>query len=175
MAGELWTPTDQDKFQAELAYIEYAKGVAILNDPSRFEAMLANDFTAETSSVFVFKAEDLMISGLADIIRYSNPANLRAYMLSMENRFDEALPHIQDTVDRTFENHTARLQRVHEALDLDRPMPLADRAVYKFICHSRFNKLTTKRLLGSFLPHPELVEEIEHRKLVGHSIHRYAS
>lgn len=141
---------------ADEAYIQYAIGVAIINNPEHTQPVHGLEVEEENHEAILVHAERLMLSGLQDVIRYANPPGLRSPLIAMEARYLQALPHMQATVSRAYDRYADRLTELNIGLPWVRPAPMTKEVIYRAICHSRLSKLQTARLLDSFRPSPLL-------------------
>lgn len=165
-----WAPSEPDVRQGQEAYLRYAGGVGIINDPHTdfAQGMLGEGREASEHPVCaLITAEELMYANLVKLAKAANPPELRGATGRLEHRYGSALPHIISIIDRVFENDTMlmRLDRINPALLVMRPSPLEDEAVYKALCHGRRHKLYTSRLLDGVGAAAEFTDLLEGRTL----------
>ncbi|MGH7241449.1 MAG: hypothetical protein ACREGB_04085 [Candidatus Saccharimonadales bacterium] len=147
-----WSPSTQDVRQGQEAYLRYASGVGILNDPhAEFAAGVLGegcDVDANPESIIVL-AESLMYTNLSRLAKLANPPDIRGDKGRIEQRYEQALPHIMSFVDSVLASEVGqmRLDRINPALIVFRPSPLEDQFLYRHICHGRRQKIETVRLL----------------------------
>ncbi|MCA9333141.1 hypothetical protein KDA00_04715, partial [Candidatus Saccharibacteria bacterium] len=103
--------------------------------------------------------------GLKQVIRYSHDEENRSYLAELEHRFTEAIPNIREIVDMAYDENGDRLAQINPSLPLLKPAPIYDPIVYRYICHSRLEKITTERLLDGFNPSPFFGNLFQNRTL----------
>lgn len=152
MTNELWTPTETERICNGKSYVKYALGVVLLNDPLRFLSIFGMDNLCENNKSKAFShAKSLAKAGLTEVIQYSNEPIYRSPLSAMEDKFEDALPHMLESVNDGFEYFGEQLDALNPALRLVRPMPLSNEVVYKNICHSRVTKLDAASMMGGFM------------------------
>lgn len=169
-AVETWRPDPEDQRAGQEAYIRYLGGVALLHDP---ESELAQSIvgshvqldTYEGMNAAVRHAETVMFHNLQDVVRMANPPDFRTPLSSAERRYKEALPHIHQIVDSTFQSQGGRLEVLDTALQLIRPMPLVKEAMYKHVCHPHREKIRTLRLMDDIMVDPRFISIVSDRFL----------
>ncbi len=164
-----WTPTEVDMTVGREGYIDYAIGVAILRDPDREVASIVAPETDEMSDeIIITRAEQLMWHGLVKVIKCANPPELRSPITKLEFKHESALPNIEAIVDSVCDPKTREYRTLKKLdplfVDIP-PNPLKDNRVYKYIAHSRREKLKTTELLAPFYPASKFSALVEGRKL----------
>lgn len=161
-----FNPTEQEQLRGREGYTRYLIGAVILHNPSHLQELHGRELDPEKDKrIIVLYAESLMLGGLKNVIRFANPPDVRGALANMEGRYLEAFPNMQATVDSTFEHDNERVNKLNSGLSILRPAPMLDETIYGYICHSRLAKLSTLRLLDSFLPADELVDILRGRTL----------
>lgn len=158
MNAELWTPSAEDMESGQDAYIRYIGGLMLLHDPENDVSQgVIGDAWREatvTDEEVVVQAENIMYRSLRIMIFRTNPPDFRSPLSSAESRHDQASPHIRSIVAKVCESKAKRLDEINPAIKSMRPMPLADPAIYAYLCHGRRYKIQTRRLLDDFMPAP---------------------
>lgn len=160
--GIEYAPTEYDKRRADEAYTRYLAGIAMLRDPEGTQPIHGFSLEKVHTGIkpLVRYTGKLMVAGLKNVIRYAHPAEKRSSMAPLEFMFEAALPHMQATVDRIYDDHTERLEDFGPALVPAvvalRPAPMLDKTIYRHLCHGRMAKLSIERLLDDVAPSPIL-------------------
>jgi hypothetical protein len=163
---ELYAPSPGEKIQAQEAYIRYMTGAVLLHDPDGTHSIHRRDISKEDQlEEMVAYSEHLMLMGLQDVLRLAHGPSERQNLGDLEGKFECALPNMQETVTRTFDLERERVDALSPALWIIRPAPMVSCSVYKVICHSRKEKLKTKRLVDDLSIDSRIAPYIEGRNL----------
>jgi len=166
MSAEAWYPSEDDQYLAREAYLLYASGIAIINNPNSMVHLHAQKVTSTNLSEIAVAAEGLLRQGAEDVIRFAHPPDKRGRLIDLEHGFEFALPHMRRTVEATYEEGGEQLQRIQAINPLFgplRPAAMLDSGLYKYICHRRWDRANARKLISPFSPSPILVEAIERR------------
>jgi hypothetical protein len=152
MQQEIWKPNEYDKILACQGYVQYATSISILNDPVEYKQLHGQEVVNEDNRERIYlHAHDMMLNGLKSVIKYANPPELRSKLLKMEKVFEDALPNMIDTVNDSYKNHGDRLDKINPWLRILRPLPITEKIIYGYVCHSRVEKLPASILMGGFM------------------------
>ena len=160
-----YSPSDVDKFRADQAYVRYAGGVAIVHDPVMTMEMHGLSLTEDPEAI-LSEAVHMMVEGVLGVIRYAHPSELRKVLI-MEDRYEEALPHMIETVRRVTIEQRSRLDALSPSIAPMQPAAMTQRGIYRNLCHGRRDKVTSRKLLDGILPFPAF------RELSELSIHHF--
>ncbi|CAN5635332.1 hypothetical protein BH23PAT1_BH23PAT1_4740 [soil metagenome] len=134
------------------AYFYYAAGLAIINNPEGTHALHGKPVESARAGEILLVSEVLILRGLKDIIRYSNPPERRSSMGDMTLCYEEAFPNMNKIRKIVYddEEYEQRLKDLNFFLPIMRPLATRDEAVYKAICHGRMSELKTSKLFDGF-------------------------
>lgn len=152
MNHEIWQPDEMDTHLGVESYIRYASGVAILNDPERLTPVHGIEVSESTAKEILIVAEDLMLRGATDVIKYAHPKSKRNRLNELEKEFDSAAPFMLDTVNNAAAQQKERLDTLNSFLAVVRPAPMLHEGTYRKICRSRLYMLTTHDLMDGIRP-----------------------
>ncbi len=156
MALEVWKPSEVDEQLACEAYLEFAGGVAIINNPESTVAIHGLEVVERNFPEIIHVAEELMGEGLVQVIKNANRPEIRTNLMKLEHHFDEALPHMLATVDRVYDECGDRLHDMNPFFGPLRPAPMLKRSIYNNLCHRRLQRVRTAQLILPFHPSPIL-------------------
>jgi hypothetical protein len=171
MAEVEWQPNSEDVYAGQEAYIRYIGGVVLLHDPDSdishgiYGAVLRSE--REGVEAVIRHAENLMYFNLQAFIACANPPDFRSPIVVAEHRHKEALPHIRQMIGLACMEQAVRLDSMNTAVRAIRPNPLADQALYSYLCHGRRHKLSTVRLMDGLMPAPEFAGYLSGRMVHG--------
>ncbi len=141
------------QYNAVAGYRTYAIGVSVLSNPDETFRIHGGDIETKPSGI-IDLAKSLMIFGLSNVVRYSNPAisseKLREKSLeSLQEEFYGLVPNMRIAVDVAFEDKkfTTRLDQLSPIISIVRPAPMCVEGIYKNICKSRKGKLKVANLM----------------------------
>jgi hypothetical protein len=159
MSSEIWNPSEVDTYKGKVAYIRYAAGLAILNDPDKLQPLYRRDMSdgADTDEV-LGHAKSLIWAGLSDIIRYANPPEMRRPFANTEDRYHQALPHMIKTVVDSVETERERLDQLNPLIPIIQPLPLTSELIYKHVVHPRKAKVYVSQVMDAFTIDPRFGE-----------------
>lgn len=140
----------EDRLNAEQGYISYLSGVAILSGPEHMQPL--HNISPDNLEAIVLCAEDIMYSGLKEVIQHSHPGGGKRGLAAMEKMYDTALPVMAEMVDAVVEKRRSGIDRMNEFLYTIKPAPFLNRVIYEYICHSRKYKITAIDLMGGMQP-----------------------
>jgi hypothetical protein len=159
---EVFVPTPSDELLAKEGYIRYLAGVSYLHAP--LDTADLHGFELPTDKMqLIYKAEDLILEGLKQVITFANKPGDRSRLVNMEESYDQAAIHMMKTVETVFEFERDREEMLFPAVNLFRPAPMLNQQTYKYICHSRMGKLTTFKLMDGVFPAQSLMPDLEKR------------
>jgi hypothetical protein len=165
MVTEAWKPSVEDKQLACEGYVNFAGGVAILNDPEATTAIHAQEVVERNFPEIIHAAESLMHYGLVEVIKKANEPKFRNNLMGLEHRFHDALPHMLATLDRSYDEYQDRLQALNPFFGTLRPAPMLDQHIYNNLCHRRLQRVRIARLILPFRPSPILENSLRRRTL----------
>lgn len=143
-------PSAEERWWAESAYLGYIAGVAVLRHPESERAQEIHGFeeiTPENHEDIILSAEKLMVRSLRDVIRFAHPPDERSRLLTMENRFNSALPHMIRTVEGVYNKNSQELYALDPSLWFVHLGPMTDPKIYRSLIHPHLERLRTIRLL----------------------------
>lgn len=164
--SEIWIPSENDYNCASKHYVEYATGLTMLSESSHMAEILGYKDLESDLNDFVINAEDLMLKGLRGVISYANHPEFRSKLIKMENNYDQANPIQLAILEYAFYKYDNQLDEINPKLKTIKPLPINDRVIYGYLCHSRLAKINTKRLIQPFRNSEILDETLESRTLV---------
>ena len=153
-----------DMSLAEEGYIRYLGGVVYLHDPEATADMHGRDFN-EDRELFVAEAEQLMIEGAHQVIRFTNHPDRREKMIAIEDHYREALPGMLAVVRNVFSTDIDREKLLSPSVRFLRPAAFLHENIYKYLCHSRLGKIATTQMLDGVYAAEELRNVLEGRRL----------
>ncbi len=157
---------DSEPRLSNQAYLDYATGVAIFAAPHETQYFHNRPVELEFREDIAVHAEQLMYDGLTRFIKLAHPQQRRSPMSGLEHLYDEAIDPMLEALDTVYADESERLASIYQPLSILRPAVFTDEAVYRYICHSRYKKLTTRRLLGKNVAHDAFFNDfIEHRSI----------
>lgn len=151
-----------DFLRAQEGVKRYASGVEFLHDPVITQTYHKIDVYNEPEEL-VYAASNLIIEGLKQAIRFSNPPEKRNSLKEMEGNFLYALSNLA-VVRETAYGSRSDLMRHFPALALYRPFPVLYESIYKRVCHGNAGtaKLPLRVLTDSVAVSPLVREQIRH-------------
>ena len=152
MSTEAWQPNAEDKIMGIESYVRYASGVAIMSDPERLAPVHALDVCDANMDEIFATAERLMIRGATQVIRYTNPKEIRKNRGKLLDRYAVAFPYMVETVKDSVKLEKDRLDALNPFLSVLQPSPMLDKVIYKYLCHSSLGRLTTRKLMDGMQP-----------------------
>lgn len=164
--NEIWVPSEDDFISSSRSYLDYATGLTMLTNTAEMADFLGyDDLSGENLKDYVISAEAMMLSGLRGVISYANEPELRSKLLSMETTFDQANPIQLAAQEYAFYKFGEQIDQINDRLKILKPLPVSDRVIYGYLCHSRLVKIPTKRLIQPFR-NSDVLDEI----LVGRTL-----
>lgn len=163
--SDVWRPTAADQIQAQAGYLQYAIGVTMLARPESFsDALGGANIDSDHLEAIVVHAEDLMLAGLQDTIRYTNNPETRR-LADLETRHATTVPLLREMLDDVYEDAADQLHDLSPDFSRLRPLPVLNETIFRFVCHSRRDKILTTRLMGGFMPSRNAARVVDGRTL----------
>ncbi len=167
--SNFWYPTPADQYNATEAYISFASGVAILNNPQATQPIHAVEVCPDTNveqlTEIAHFAAGLMLRGINGFIRASSPPELRSSFPKMEQNYDIVLPHMGRSIAWVYDKYPDRMRALNPYFGTLRPGAMLNAAVYKNACHGRYDRFKIGKLLEPFRPHRILAPIIDNISL----------
>ncbi len=150
--SKAWRMSAIDCYAGQEAYMMYATGLAVLNDPEETDGLHLRDLASASDREEVLTyAQSLIWAGLGEIIRFANPPNCRSPLQKAEPHFEQAQPHMRKILEKTCSSQSGRLEQLHAMIAVLRPLPVAtNEQTYRAIAHGRRHLVKVRHVMGGF-------------------------
>ncbi len=157
--------TEQELSLGSEGYVRYCAGVAMVQYPEGFSSVhnVEDDKIEENVTQILATAEQLMIGGMLEVIRYASPPEARRVKRELEGHFDDAVPGMIEIVHSACILKSERLDEFNDNFKWLRPAPFLREQIYKHLCRGNYYELTTSRLLDDFVPDVRLIDSVRSR------------
>ena len=142
MSESTWEPSQTDMFQSQQAYLRYATGIALLNNPPKFGIGNRSEIPA-----LVNNARSLMIESCRKMIQMASAPEQRESLEGPADNYDQALPHLQATVSQVYDIQLEPLRRLSPLLESIRPMAVSEQAIYRQVCAGHLGSVSLQELM----------------------------
>lgn len=160
-----FNPSEADIFQSVEGYFHYLTGATILHDPEgMYEVHRRDVLNPDDIEPIITTAQSMMLRGIKTVIAMANHPDYRRPQRQMADKFERALGNMQHAITRAYEEYPERAVGMSEALEIVRPSPMLNRAIYTMLCAGAAYKVPVLRLMDTLPADPSMLPYLIDRR-----------
>lgn len=162
---EPYQPSPEELRVAASEYTHYAMGVAFLHKPHDTASIHQLDPEQQIDRL-INDAGTLMYESLKGVIRGAFPLGHRSRLVELQDKYDQALPHMLSIMDAAYAREEEWSPIVDSVIRGFRPAAMTNHVTYRLLCRSRTGKITLPHLMDRVPLDPAIADRAGHRTLI---------